>query len=145
MSQKINRISTQELINFNQDRLGFIIDVRPVDAYNGWKLRNESRGGHIRHAKSLPVKWTNYIDWIEIVRSKGIMPENQVVIYGYTDKEAEQFAQFFLRAGYTDLSVYNHFVDNIKMVIICQNMLIMNPCRSRNQRIHNTNIASCPH
>ena len=111
MSQKIKLITTKELIEINQDKKGFIIDARPVDAYNGWKLYNESRGGHIRYAKSLPLKWTNYIDWIEIVRSKGIMPENQIVIYGYTDKEAEQLAQFFVRAGYTDLSVYNYFVD----------------------------------
>ncbi len=111
MSQKIKLITTKELIKVNQDKKGFIIDARTVDAYNGWKLQNESRGGHIRQAKSLPLKWTNYIDWIEIVRSKGIMPENQIVIYGYTDKEAEQLAQFFVRAGYTDLSLYNHFAD----------------------------------
>ena len=40
-------ISTEEL----RDRLGdpalTIVDVRPLAAYNGWRLRGEARGGHI--------------------------------------------------------------------------------------------------
>ena len=56
-----------------------IIDVRPVDAYNGWKLHNETRGGHIPGAKSLPTKWLKYIDWIEIACHKNILPENELV------------------------------------------------------------------
>jgi thiosulfate/3-mercaptopyruvate sulfurtransferase len=88
-----------------------IIDVRPVDAYNGWNLRKEFRGGHIKGAKSLPAKWINYIDWIEIVRSKEIAPEHTIVLYGYPDGDAEKVFRLFERAGYTDLFVYRNFVD----------------------------------
>ena len=39
-------ISTEEL----RDRLGdpalTIVDVRPLAAYNGWRLHGEARGGH---------------------------------------------------------------------------------------------------
>ncbi len=111
MSQKLYHLSTKELITIIKNNKALIIDVRPVDAYNGWSLQGEARGGHIKGAKSLPLKWTKYIDWIEIVRSKGILPEKPIVIYAYSSKEAETVAQLFLRAGYSDISVYNHFVD----------------------------------
>ena len=111
MSHKLYRVSTKELIPIIKNKKALIIDVRPVDAYNGWILQGEARGGHIKGAKSLPLKWTKYIDWIEIVRSKGILPENRIVLYAYSSKEAETVAQLFIRAGYSDVSVYNHFVD----------------------------------
>ena len=88
-----------------------IIDIRPVDAYNGWKLRNEKRGGHISGARSLPAKWTKYIDWIEIVRSKGILPEHKIVVYGYSEKDINSTLNMFSRAGYNDLNSYYNFVD----------------------------------
>jgi thiosulfate/3-mercaptopyruvate sulfurtransferase len=110
MDPYINEISTLELFDFIEKKLGLVIDVRPVDAYNGWELRNESRGGHIPGAKSLPLKWTDYIDGIEIVRAKGILPDHQLVIYGYTPEESGQAARFFARAGYSSLRVYNGFL-----------------------------------
>ena len=66
---KFDILSTLELSDLLEDKNTIIIDIRPVDAYNGWRCENEKRGGHIKGAKSLPLKWTNYMDWIEIVRS----------------------------------------------------------------------------
>ena len=83
MKYQPESISTKELIQILPKTGVKIIDVRPVDAYNGWTLQHESRGGHIKGAKSLPVKWTNYVDWIEIVRHKNILTEHELVIYGY--------------------------------------------------------------
>jgi len=88
-----------------------IVDVRPVDAYNGWPMQNESRGGHIKGARSLPLKWTHYMDWIDIIGAKGLLPEHQIAIYGYKPEEAEQVARFFELAGYHNLSLYHNFVD----------------------------------
>ena len=105
------QISTDELRTFLTQEGGFVIDVRPVDAYNGWKLRNEKRGGHVKGAKSLPVKWANYMDWIEIVRTKKIMPEHEIVLYGYSGDEAKKVARVFIRAGYLKLRIYSHFTD----------------------------------
>ncbi len=53
---KITKISTQELITLIENTDTKLIDVRPIDAYNGWKMQNEKRGGHIKGAKSLPLK-----------------------------------------------------------------------------------------
>ena len=102
--------TTEQLIKYIENKSAIIIDIRPVDAYNGWKLKQEERGGHIKGAKSLPVKWSKYIDWIEIVRSKGILPEHTLVIYGYEKEETERVAQLFDKAGYDDVSVYHGFV-----------------------------------
>ena len=111
MNQSFMKISTAELIPFIENKEALIVDVRPVDAYNGWKMQGEARGGHIKGAKSLPLKWAKYIDWIEIVRSKGILPEKRIIIYSYTSREAEIVADSFIRSGFTDISVYDHFVD----------------------------------
>ncbi|AEH60925.1 Rhodanese domain protein [Methanosalsum zhilinae DSM 4017] len=102
-------ISTDELLE-NLHRYK-VIDIRSVDAYNGWKENGENRGGHIRSAKSLPYKWVNYIDWIEIVRSKDILPQDKLVIYGYDSEKAEEVARMFEKAGYTDLNIYPSFFE----------------------------------
>ncbi|WP_406655536.1 rhodanese-like domain-containing protein [Methanolobus sp. ZRKC2] len=88
-----------------------LIDIRSVDAYNGWKEGEETKGGHIKGAKSLPYKWLHYIDWIEIVRNKGILPEDSLVIYGYDQHKTEEVARQFEKAGYSDLTVFNSFLE----------------------------------
>jgi molybdopterin synthase sulfurtransferase len=87
-----------------------IIDIRPVDAYNGWRLNGESRGGHIPGARNIPLKWFNYIDWIEIVRRKEILPGNKIIIYGYNREDAESASKRFLNAGYSDINIYPGFL-----------------------------------
>lgn len=111
MNNQFNDISTPELFSLLNDKNVKVIDVRSVNAYNGWKLNNEKRGGHIQGAKSLPIKWSNYIDWIEIVRSKHIDPGNSLIIYSYTNKDSEKVAATFHKAGYRNISIYDHFVD----------------------------------
>lgn len=87
-----------------------IIDVRPVDAYNGWPLRGEARGGHIATAKSLPAKWTRYIDWPDIVQAKGLKPEHELLVYGYEEQEAARVADHLVRAGYENVHLYDRFM-----------------------------------
>ncbi len=108
---KLVESSTDELVKLLENKDVKIIDVRPVDAYNGWKLENEARGGHIKGARSLPVKWIKYMDWIEIVNSKGILPDHKIVVYGYNKAEAEKVTNWFLHVGYRDVNIYNHFID----------------------------------
>jgi 3-mercaptopyruvate sulfurtransferase SseA len=109
-TQQVERISTEELRSRLADPNLRLIDVRNVEAYNGWKLRGEARGGHIQSAKSLPVKWADYMDWIEIVRSKDILPCHSVVLYGYDRANSERVAHVFQRAGYSDVKIYDEFV-----------------------------------
>ena len=104
-------ISTPELQQHLDNPRTSIIDIRPVEAYNGWRLNNEPRGGHVRGARSLPIKWTRYMDWIEIVRSKGIDPDQFIIIYGYDLNDAELVADRFRRSGYGKIGIYGRFQD----------------------------------
>ncbi len=111
MNSIVSQLSTLQVKKYINDYNSRIIDIRQVDAYNGWKMENEVRGGHIKGAKNLPVKWCNYIDWIEIVHSKGILPEHKIVVYGYSDSNINKVTKMFLRAGYSDINIYSGFVD----------------------------------
>lgn len=111
MNNQFNQISTEELNSLINDRNVKIIDIRSVNAYNGWKHKGEKRGGHIKGAKSLPFKWSNYIDWIEIVRSKHIEPKNLLIIYSYNVQDSEKVASLFRKAGYENIKIYNHFIN----------------------------------
>ena len=104
-------ISTNKLQELLDNDNIIIIDARSSDAYNGWKCNNENRGGHIKGAKSLPLKWTNYMDWIEVVRSKQILPKHDIVIYSYSKEDSEKVARTFLNAGYSNVFLYNNFVE----------------------------------
>ncbi len=107
----IKEISSEELFKKLDHPDIKVIDVRSPDAYNGWKEENEKRGGHIKGAKSLPAKWAKYIDWIEIVRSKGILPEDTLIIYGYEKAVIDKVAEQFLKAGFKNVNVYYSFID----------------------------------
>ncbi len=111
MCSQLNQIPTEDLFEQLGNANFELIDVRSVDAYNGWRLQNELRGGHIKGARSLSFKWINYIDWIEIVRSKDIMPHHSLILYGYDKIETEKVAHLFIRSGYQDVRVYHSFVD----------------------------------
>lgn len=111
MDNNFPEITTHELLKALENKNTKVIDVRSVNAYNGWKLSGEKRGGHIKGAKSLPVKWSNYIDWIEIVRSKQILPENNLIIYSYSKDESEKVANLFQKAGYSSVSTYTRFIE----------------------------------
>jgi len=104
-------MSTEDITRVIDSNEVTIIDVRPIDAYNGWTMQDEPRGGHIKSAKSLPSKWANYLDWIEIVRSKNISPDDKIVLYGYTSDEIDKVAKLLSEAGYKNINVYSHFVD----------------------------------
>jgi 3-mercaptopyruvate sulfurtransferase SseA len=104
-------ITTTQVSSLSDNQDVKIIDTRPVEAYNGWRLENEMRGGHIKNARSLPLKWFNYIDWLDIVQSKNILPDHKLIIYGYHAIEAEKAANQFQKAGYKDVIMYNDFTD----------------------------------
>ncbi len=107
----IEMISTEEMVQIVKDKSAKIIDVRPVDAYNGWKFRWEPRGGHIPGAKSLDAKWTKYMDWIEIVRNKGLKETDDLVLYGYDNYNCEKVANCFKKFGYDNLRIYPNFLE----------------------------------
>lgn len=104
-------IQSGELKQYIENKKAWILDVRSVDAYNGWKFKNEVRGGHIRGAKTLPSKWTQYIDWMEIIHKKNFKKEDRIILYGYDDEEINVVASMFERAGYSKILKYPNFLE----------------------------------
>lgn len=110
MPQTLSELSTTQLKTRLETENLQLIDVRSADAFNGWRSNGEIRGGHIPGATSLPAKWSSYLDWLDIVRSKSIAPEKPVVVYGSDERETEVVARLFERAGYANVDLYHQFV-----------------------------------
>jgi thiosulfate/3-mercaptopyruvate sulfurtransferase len=88
-------VSTNELRERLDDPGLTIIDIRPLAAYNGWRLNGEVRGGHIPGAVAFPAAWLGTVDDAEIRRlldAKGITAERNVVVVGDGPGDAAQFA-----------------------------------------------------
>jgi len=111
MTPKNTELTTREVAAAHRKKDVMLIDVRSADAYNGWKLRNEWRGGHIPGARSLPAKWARYIDWPDIVQAKKILPAHHLILYGYDPAETEAVAGKFRQSGYERVSVYHRLAD----------------------------------
>jgi len=106
----MHEITTPELLQLFEKEGTVIIDVRSPDAYNGWQLHNEPRGGHIPGARSLPEKWIRYMDWIEMVMHKQILPRHFIVVYGYNELDSGNVARHFIKSGYPHVVVYGRFI-----------------------------------
>jgi thiosulfate/3-mercaptopyruvate sulfurtransferase len=111
MEPQISEITTKQLAKWVEQPEGALLDTRPLAAFNGWPLRNESRGGHIKGAHAVPLKWTKYLDFKDTLNTKGITEETPVILYGYDPKETIQLAKKFRGSGYKNVSVYQKFVE----------------------------------
>lgn len=107
----IRTVSTDDIISHLEDQNWKFIDIRTADAYNGWTIDGEKRGGHIRGAKSLPAKWLKYIDWIEVVDKKNIKPSDTIVIYGNNQDEISSAVKRFANSGFNNVYTYNYFLN----------------------------------
>ena len=104
-------ITTRSLEDRVQDPHHTLLDVRPIAAYNGWRLAGEPRGGHIPGARALPLEWTRFMDWVEVVEDKGLEPGRPVTVYGYTAEEGREMAGHLGRLGFEDVAVYGELVE----------------------------------
>lgn len=103
-------VDSAEVLRSIRDDDSHLIDVRPIDAYNGWRLSGESRGGHIATARSLPLKWFSYIDLPDIIDAKGLDPARNLIIYGYEEGDVIRAARSLKRLGYPRISHYPDFL-----------------------------------
>jgi thiosulfate/3-mercaptopyruvate sulfurtransferase len=101
--------STSDVFDYIRGNKAQIIDIRPIDCYNGWRYQNEKRGGHVRSARSFPLKWFKYDNWPQLINAKGISADKPVVLYGYDTESIQKAASFLVDAGYNNTSVYPDF------------------------------------
>jgi thiosulfate/3-mercaptopyruvate sulfurtransferase len=102
-------VSTEELRGRLTDPGLTLVDVRPLAAYNGWRLRGEPRGGHIPGAVSFPRAWLGSVDDTEILRlfeSKGIAKDRSVVVYGDLAEDVAALRIWLEALGYEGVRVY---------------------------------------
>jgi molybdopterin synthase sulfurtransferase len=102
-------ISTDELAARAANPAHTILDVRPVAAYNGWRLAGEARGGHVPGARSLPAEWTRFMDWIDALERKRLDPQGPVTLYGHGSDDADRMAGYLRRLGFAHVDTYPAF------------------------------------
>jgi molybdopterin synthase sulfurtransferase len=103
-------ISTNDL----RDRLGepglTVVDVRRMAAFNGWRLHDEPRGGHIPGAVAFPSAWLTSVDEAEIERqleAKGVVQDRTVMIYGDGASDPIALRDRLEAGGFTDVLTYD--------------------------------------
>jgi len=102
-------ISTADLRELVAAGTATVVDVRPLPAYNGWRTGDEPRGGHVPGAVAFPIRWLDTVDEPEIariLREKGVVPGQTVVVYGSRLDDAERLAARLRASGLADVGVY---------------------------------------
>ncbi len=86
-----------------------IVDVRPDEAYNGWRLREDVEGGHIPGAVSFSTGWLSELtdnQKIQLLEEKGIARDREVIIYSDYGKESLELYQTLTSLGYEKVRNY---------------------------------------
>jgi len=110
MPDRIKTINTQELFELLGRPDTVLVDARRPDAYNGWRLKAEKRGGHVSGARNLWAGWTGAEYWKDILAGKEIDRKSRIVIYGYDDEETQGVAEALIEEGYDDILIYEGFL-----------------------------------
>lgn len=110
---EIKTISTTDL----QDKLGkndwVVVDTRENDAFNGWKLDDVKRGGHIEGATDFSVAWLKVDDknkdkrLEDALKTKGITEDKNIVLYDANGKDANEVANYLSQKGFKNLYKYD--------------------------------------
>ena len=102
-------IDTIELRARLEDPTLTIVDIRPLTAYNGWRVGDDVRGGHIPGAVAFPSAWLDSVDGPEIERQltrKGIVAGQEIAVLGRDVDEASRFAGRLRSFGIEGARVY---------------------------------------
>jgi thiosulfate/3-mercaptopyruvate sulfurtransferase len=107
-SRRAASISVHDLRRRLGDHDLIIIDVRPLPAYNGWRLDGDARGGHIRGAVALPASWVTMIESAELLRLlhvNGATPDKDIVLYASRADDVSVVRAWLEAFGYETVRV----------------------------------------
>jgi 3-mercaptopyruvate sulfurtransferase SseA len=109
----IKTISTADL----KENLGkddwIVIDTRINDAFNGWKLDEVERGGHIKGATDFSANWLKVEDkekdmiLEKALKTKNITADKNVVLYDANGKDAAEVAKYLDQKGIKNIYTYD--------------------------------------
>jgi 3-mercaptopyruvate sulfurtransferase SseA len=102
-------ISSAELARRLGDPYLTVVDVRPMAAFNGWRLQGEARGGHIPGAIACPSSWLDSGDaeqQRQLLAAKGITPDREIVVYGTHAQDSAAVVSRLRALGYRSTRSY---------------------------------------
>ena len=110
---EVKTIATKELQDKLSDDSWVVVDTRINDAFNGWKLDEVERGGHIKGAVDFSANWLTVdskdkektLD--KALETKGIEKDKNIVLYDANGKDAKEVANYLSEKGYKNLYTYN--------------------------------------
>lgn len=109
----VESIKTEDLKENIRKEDWVIVDTRSNDAFNGWVLDGEQRGGHIKGAVDFSANWLTIEDkqkdekLTAALKSKGITSDKNVVLYDANRKDAQSVAEFLKGQGFKHLYTYD--------------------------------------
>lgn len=98
-----------DLAEVLEDEDWILVDTRPTDAFNGWKLDGITRGGHLPGAVDFPAGWLEIDreDKAELLstalRAKGIETQRHVVLCGTNQPMRDRVAKYLDDLGFQQL------------------------------------------
>jgi len=95
-------ITTHDLARLLDDPGLTTVDIRPLAAFNGWRLNGERRGGHVPGAVAVPAHWLRSVDDAEvgrILQARNIVASQTVVVYGDDPDATVAFAARLAERG----------------------------------------------
>lgn len=110
---EIKTIATEELQDKLSDDSWVVVDTRINDAFNGWKLDEVERGGHIKGAVDFSANWLTVDSKVKektlenALETKGIEKDKNIVLYDANGKDAKAVASYLSEKGYKNLYTYN--------------------------------------
>ena len=110
---EVKTIATKELQDKLSDDSWVVVDTSINDAFNGWKLDEVERGGHIKGAVDFSANWLTVdskdkektLD--KALETKGIEKDKNIVLYDANGKDAKEVANYLSEKGYKNLYTYN--------------------------------------
>ena len=110
---EVKTIATKELQDKLSDDSWVVVDTRINDAFNGWKLDEVERGGHIKGAVAFSANWLT-VDSTDkektldkVLETNGIEKDKNIVLYDSNGKDAKEVANYLSEKGYKNLYTYN--------------------------------------
>jgi len=81
-----------------------------MEAYNGWALKQEMRGGHIAGAIPFPLSWldsSDEVDLVELLKGKGISRDRNLIVYGYGPKDRDGASTQLAHLGFSSPQIFS--------------------------------------
>jgi len=98
-------VAAADVLKAVNDKNWVLVDTRPSDAYNGWRLDGMNCGGHLPGAVDFPANWLDcdHDAKAEILstalRVKGIQPHRNSLLYSTNKRDRDRVAAYLRGSG----------------------------------------------